>query len=173
MGNSQKRGVSLDSEFQEFREITQSDQAKLTKFFLSNRVPEVENSFTAFPLSSETAEYIATVAHKDKYFIYAENGKFLGFSMLRGWDEGFSIPSFGIFVDHLCQGRGLGKFILKLTMGEAEKIGCKKVRLSVYASNRAGIHIYQDFGFTETERQAITVNQVPDEKIIMYYTFNY
>ena len=46
---------------------------------------------------------------QDDYYVAARGEDLLGFSMLRGFDEGYEIPSFGIFVDHESHGQGIGR----------------------------------------------------------------
>jgi RimJ/RimL family protein N-acetyltransferase len=150
-----------------FREIQPSDNALLEPFFVQNDVPQVTETFTAFPLNAETTNFITSKPHKDKYYLLVLGGQPVGFSMLRGFDEGYSVPSFGIFIDHRFQGRGYGKKLLELTVDEARQMGCKKVRLSVFGVNGAGRRIYEAFGFREIQRSLVIRQGVADEKIIM------
>jgi RimJ/RimL family protein N-acetyltransferase len=150
-----------------FREIQPSDSALLETFFVQNDVPQVTETFTAFPLNARTTHFITEQSHKDKYYLLFLDGQPIGFSMLRGFDEGYSVPSFGIFIDHRFQGSGYGKKLLRLTVEEARQMGCEKVRLSVFGVNVAGRKIYETFGFRETQRSPIVRGGITDEKIIM------
>src|SRR5215213_6501534 len=150
-----------------FREIQSSDRALLETFFVQNDVPQVTETFTAFPLNAEITHFITEQPHKDKYYLLLLDGQPVGFSMLRGFDEGYSVPSFGIFIDHRFQGRGFGKKLLQVTVEEARQMGCEKVRLSVFGRNAAGLRIYKAFGFREIERSLMISNGITDEKIIM------
>jgi ribosomal protein S18 acetylase RimI-like enzyme len=87
--------------------------------------------------------------------------------MLRGWDEGFSIPSFGMFIDHRRHGLGLGKEMLALTIEAARELLCEKIRLSVFASNPSACRIYLGAGFKEIERIAVIHHGAADQKIVM------
>jgi RimJ/RimL family protein N-acetyltransferase len=150
-----------------FRKIQSSDSVLLKTFFVQNDVPQVTETFTAFPLNSETTNFITSKPHKDKYYLLIFEGQPVGFSMLRGFDEGYSVPSFGIFIDHRFQGRGYGKKLLELTVDEARRMGCQKVRLSVFGVNETGRRIYEAFGFREIQRSPVIRQGVADEKIIM------
>ena len=81
--------------------------------------------------------------------------------------EGFFIPSFGIFIDHRQHGLGLGKEMLDLTIQAAKDLSCRKVRLSVFASNPSACKIYLSRGFEEIGRSAVMRGGIADEKIIM------
>ena len=150
------------------KEIVPADITELTSFFNRNNTSSILQGFSAFPLKKETAILICSQNHLDKYYLYIEENIIKGFSMLRGWDEGYSIPSFGIFVDKDFQGLGLGSKILNLTLEKCRSLGCQKVRLSVFSSNKIAYKLYTNFGFYEIERSSTFNNGKVDEKIIMF-----
>lgn len=87
--------------------------------------------------------------------------------MLRGWDEGFEIPSFGIFVDYRHHGLGLGKQMTEFGIDKARKQGCHSIRLSVYESNKRAIRLFKSLGFEQISSQPILVAGEPEVKVIM------
>ena len=87
--------------------------------------------------------------------------------MLRGWDEGFQIPSFGIIVDYRYHGLGLGRRMTEFAIEEARRLNCSRVRLSVYESNDRALCLYRSLGFEEISREAVVVHGSPDIKIVM------
>lgn len=117
------------------KEVTSSDEQILKAFFIKNNVPPTVRGFSAFPLNGESANFICSKSHQDKFYIFVDEKTIKGFSMLRGWDEGYSIPSFGIIVDIDYQGKGIGSKILELTIEKCLQLGCKRMRLSVYSSH--------------------------------------
>lgn len=149
------------------REIGLVDCEALAHFLDDNNIPEIVRYFHPFPFSPETAQFIACNPHKDKYYLALLDNQIMGLSMLRGWDEGFSVPSFGIVIDYRFHGQGIGKHLLEYTLEEARKINCESVRLSVYASNSVAVRLYESLGFHEDTRQDVMVEQEQDEKIIM------
>ena len=88
-------------------------------------------------------------------------------SMLRGFDEGFEVPSFGIFVDHRHHGQGIGRRLTAWTVEEARRRGYPSVRLSVYASNARALGLYRSLGFEEQQRDLVTQAGGEDQKILM------
>lgn len=134
---------------------------------MRNNTSAITNKFNPFKLDEYTANWIANQYHKDHYFLAYDNNTPVGFSMLRGWDEGFDIPSFGMFIDINKHGMGLGKQLLQLTLEKAKNLGCKKVRLSVFESNKAALNIYLRFGFIEISRSEIKLKNRAETKIIM------
>ena len=153
----------------QIREIKADDIDLLAQFFDNNNQPAITKHFHPFPLTYDTACTIATTRHRDRYYVAIDN-KIIGFCMLRGWDEGYEIPSFGVLVDHHHQGQGLGRKLTEFAISEAEKLSCKSVRLSVYTSNTRALHLYRSLKFKEISRQEISVDKVTDTKIVMLRT---
>jgi ribosomal protein S18 acetylase RimI-like enzyme len=139
----------------------------LIAFFERNAVPAVEGTFDPFPLSAKQARAIASRTGKDLYYALLLAGAMVGFSMLRGFDEGYEEPSFGIFVDHHHQGEGLGRRLTSWTIEQAWSIDCPAVRLSVYSHNKAAKRIYDSLGFIEMQRSPIMHAGKSTEKIVM------
>jgi ribosomal protein S18 acetylase RimI-like enzyme len=150
--------------------VRKADFEDLADLFENNNVETVTRFFTPFPLTRETALEIALGEHRDRYYLGLEDGRIIGFSMLRGWDEGYSIPSFGMFIDQHYHGKGYGKQLLDLTIKAARKLGCEQIRLSVRAGNHPAHHMYQSRGFKEIDRSKMS--DAKDEKIIMIKELN-
>lgn len=150
------------------REIQPVDCRALARFLEDNNIPEVTRHFRPFPLTSDTAYQIACTTHLDRYYIVLLGNRIVGLCMLRGWDEGFEIPSFGILVDRRFHGRGLGRQIAEFAIKVAQRSGCNRMRLSVYATNAPALHLYASLGFQEADREVVMVDGERDEKIIMY-----
>lgn len=151
-----------------FREIGPEDFEDLARFMEENNVPAVVTTFNPFPMDSETAKKIACLPRRDHYYGAFLGGRLIGLSMLRGWDEGYSVPSFGIMVDHRFHGMGMGARLLDYTIDEAARLGCGRVRLSVFASNRLALKLYLSRGFVEDSREPVLVSGEPDERVIMF-----
>jgi ribosomal protein S18 acetylase RimI-like enzyme len=134
--------------------IEAAHASALEALFVANDVKEVTASFDPFPLSRERARTIAMQPRRDSYYALVEGSELLGMSMLRGADDGYEVPSFGIFVDRRHQGRGLGRLLTELTLEQARRQGAPAVRLSVYADNVAARRLYESLGFAEAERDA-------------------
>ena len=137
------------------RQIQDIDYEDLARFFEKNNVPEITKYFHPFPLNSQTAHEITCASHLDRYYIAILDDQIAGFCMLRGWDEGYQIPSLGLFVAKNQQGLGLGKQMVKFCLQEANKLDCHSIRLSVYETNITAVSLYRSFGFTEKNRVPI------------------
>jgi ribosomal protein S18 acetylase RimI-like enzyme len=155
-----------------FRRLTSDDTEALTAAFIRNDVDEVTSTFDPFPLSPSTARDLLDPRRGDRFFGAFRDDTLIAFSMLRGRDEGYEVPSFGIFVDKDEQGRGLGSGLTAWTLERAREAGAPAVRLSVYASNPGAVRIYERLGFVVHSREAVTRRGATDERIVMVKSFS-
>jgi ribosomal protein S18 acetylase RimI-like enzyme len=153
------------------RQAQETDCEDLGRFFEQNNRPEVTRYFHPFQLCRLSAYLIACTEHLDKYYVAIKGERIIGLCMLRGWDEGFNIPSFGVLVDFRFQGVALGKKMTEFSVAEAKQIGCPAIRLSVYASNIRGKRLYENLGFTEISREPVSVGWEQDVKVVMIKEF--
>ena len=157
------------------RPVETGDYQALADFFAANDRAEVTGTFNPFPLTAETAHRIACVLKQDRYYVAVSGepeGAIVGLCMLRGWDEGYAVPSFGVFVDWRQHGRGLGRRLTEFAVAEAKALGCSRVRLTVFASNAPAVHLYRSVGFEETDRETVERDGEPDVKIVMTIVLN-
>jgi ribosomal protein S18 acetylase RimI-like enzyme len=164
MSNVEADGVEMSMSV---RPIRTSEANDLVRFFEANNRPEITIHFHPFPLNETSARDIALTPRLDHYYAAWRQDQIVGFGMLRGWDEGYETPSFGVLVDYRCHGQGIGRCLLEFGLQVARRRGCRQVRLSVNASNPAAVHLYQTMGFGAVERQPTETAYRPDEKIIM------
>lgn len=150
------------------RSTEETDLSVLAQFFERNNVPSVTKQFDPFPLNHETAFLITRVQHQDRYYVAFLDSCLVGFAMLRGWDAGYSVPSFGILIDIDHYQNGYGSMMLQYVIEQACALNCPQIRLSVYGSNHGALLLYQSHGFVEVERQLVVRDGVPDDKIVMY-----
>ena len=85
--------------------------------------------FPSVPDDLATAEEIALRPGDDRYFGAFIEGRLVGLSMLRGWNEGFDVPSFGIVVDPASHGHGIGSMLTDFTLERVPWLGSERVRL--------------------------------------------
>jgi RimJ/RimL family protein N-acetyltransferase len=140
-----------------FRELADADEDALARFLVRNDVPAVTATFTPFPMTAATAASLLSERREDRYYgAFDDTGEIVALSMLRGWDEGYVVPSFGIAVDAGWHGRGLGTRMTAWTVEQARELGAPRVRLSVYDDNPTAQRIYARLGFVESERRPAT-----------------
>jgi ribosomal protein S18 acetylase RimI-like enzyme len=139
----------------------------LADLFDRNAELEASGVFDPFPLTAASARRIALGERSDLYFGAQRRDELIGMAMLRGWDEGYEVPSFGIMIDRAYRGRSVGRRLTELTLEQARAHGCRQVRLSVYASNAAGRRLYERLGFAEVKRTPVKVAARDEERIVM------
>lgn len=91
---------------------------------------------------------IASHDSKDMYYLLVDQGRILGYGMLRGWDEGYQIPSLGLAIHPSARRQGLGKLFMDILHLLASQRGAEKVRLRVHVKNELAINLYKSLGYT-------------------------
>ena len=148
------------------RQLTPLDAPRLGAFFENNNRSEITSTFHPFPLNTESAVRLLRPESKDTFFGVETEGQLVAFSMLRGMDEGYAIPSFGILVDYRRQDRGWGRRLTAWTLCQAAAAGFEKVRLTVFRRNQRAVHLYQSLGFSEETREPLPDG---DERLVMFW----
>jgi ribosomal protein S18 acetylase RimI-like enzyme len=149
------------------RSTRPTDVLALTDFLARNDRPEITRTFHPFPLTAATAALIVQTNRKDRFFVAEAGRTLVGLAMLRGWDEGYVVPSFGIVIDHARRGTGIGQQLMRFTIDQAVRMDVDRVRLTVYASNQRGLALFQRIGFREVSRHDVVVCGEQDEKVTM------
>lgn len=88
-----------------------------------------------------------TAAPHDEYRVAVEDCRVVAYGMLRGWAEGYAVPSLGIAVHPAARGRGLARSTMAHLHDVARGRGATRVRLKVYRDNASAIHLYQSLGY--------------------------
>jgi ribosomal protein S18 acetylase RimI-like enzyme len=117
---------------------------------LSAESPEYLKHFTAFELSNKVFVNLLTKVVKDKYFGIFYGEEIVGFYMLRGFDEGFEIPSYGVIILSKFSNKGLSKLTLYHAFALCRLNKVKKLMLKVRPENTYAKKLYESFGFEKT-----------------------
>ena len=122
--------------------------------FVRANVPAVVEFFRAFELSGAQAIKLHQYVGLDEYFVAMLAKRPVGFGMLRGWDEGYAIPSLGLFVEPGSQGKGVGRAIVRHGASRSRLRGASRLRLTVDSVNQDAIGLYQTCGFQSDSLQS-------------------
>jgi len=106
-----------------------------------------QQHFYPHPFNEETAVAICRYKQEDKYFVGYHDSKIAAYMMLRGLDEGFENPSFGVYVAPDYRRRGFARQMLEFAIDTCKCNGYKALRLTVVKSNLAAIKLYEEYGF--------------------------
>jgi ribosomal protein S18 acetylase RimI-like enzyme len=135
----------------EIRAVGPEHADALTRFFDVLQFHGVEKTFHPHPLTADAAKERASYTGRDLYFILIEGHDVMGYGMLRGWDEGYEVPSLGIALHPTIQGQGLGRLLMEFLRLAALRRGAKKIRLRVSRNNRRAISLYRSLGYELSE----------------------
>jgi [ribosomal protein S18]-alanine N-acetyltransferase len=137
----------IDSKTLELRVLSPEWERPLAEFFQVLQANSVSQWFHPHPLSAEEAQKRASYTGKDFYCILVESRLVCGYGMLRGWEEGFTIPSLGIAIHPGFQGQGAGKLLMQFLHLTARVRGAERVRLKFHSNNVRAEPFYRSFGY--------------------------
>ena len=103
--------------------------------------------FHPHPLTPEYARVISEREGKDLYYLALSKEEAIGYGMLRGWDEGFKVPSLGIAIHPKARGKGLGRTLMEFLHAAAREHGAPSVRLKVHEENSQALELYRSLGY--------------------------
>ena len=132
----------------EYTLVSPSWAEKLAQFFSALVVNKDDLHFHPHPLTNEMAKKIAKYEGDDLYFLQIKDNEITGYAMLRGWDEGFTIPSLGIAIHPNFRNQGLSLEFMEFLHNQARAKGATKVRLKVYSNNAGARHLYENLGYS-------------------------
>ena len=145
----------------EFCLVNQQWEKSLAAFFSIIKEQGDDLYFHPHPFTNEEAKQRANYQGKDLYYLLVEEKRILAYGMLRGWDEGYQIPSLGICLHPEIRGQGFGKIFMQLLHAAAKKRGANKIRLTVDFNNYKAISLYQNMGYVFEDQKA--------KKLVGYY----
>ena len=99
-------------------------------------------------------------ATNDKYFGVLISEKIVGFYMLRGFDDGYEIPSYGVWVAKEFSDLGLAKLTLQHAISYCKVNGIKKIMLKVHPDNSVAKKTYENYGFKQEGTDAKNNNLI-------------
>ena len=133
----------------EFLELFENNidflQKEIECFFKENI--EDGNFFHPHDLTWESLKNIILTKSKDSYVIMIVDAHIAGYGLLRGWDEGYEIPSLGIMISKDYRGKGLASAMMEELHRIARQKNSKKVRLTVLKENLTAISLYKKLGY--------------------------
>lgn len=133
-------------------EIVDLDISYLPDFidFVNNNLHDL-NFFYPHPFDINTVSSILLKKKEDQYKIIIHEDKIIGYGLLRGWDEGYDIPSLGIMIDRNHRGIGLSKMFMSFLESVSKIKGAKKIRLVVSKENFKAVNTYKKLGYSLEE----------------------
>jgi hypothetical protein len=129
------------------------DDAQHISSMLQDADPNYVQYFTPFSYDYSTIKGKIKESILDTYFVIVNNSEsegspdFLGFFMLRGMDQGYESPMFGIFIRQCWSNMGLARLALSYA-----EVYCRinlypSLLLKVNQKNKKAIKLYLSHGF--------------------------
>jgi RimJ/RimL family protein N-acetyltransferase len=134
------------------RPLTAADAADLS-VLLTRDQADYRQHFQAFDASAESLSRILGSARRDRYWGLRFESTLVGLMMLRGFDEGYEAPSFGVYIAQPWSRKGLGRLALTYAETWCRLSGCSELMLSVHADNGHARREYERAGFRATGEQ--------------------
>lgn len=131
-----------------FCHIGPGQEDAVRRFFASLALDtETMAAFHPHPFTAEQALAIAHYGGRDYYAGMLIDDVMVAYGMLRGWDEGYEIPSLGVVVSPSHRGLGLGRGMMEHLHAVARDRGARTIRLKVYKTNTAAARLYRRMGY--------------------------
>lgn len=90
-------------------------------------------------------------ARDDRYWGIWFGKELAGFFMLRGFDEGYLRPSFGVFISQTFSNRGLSSLALDYAMSWCRLNGISSMILKIHPDHKYAARVYEKAGFRFVE----------------------
>jgi RimJ/RimL family protein N-acetyltransferase len=137
------------------RPLSHADTSTLSAMLRAQR-PEYLQYFRPFAFDEATLSNMLASRVRDLYFGVFWQNELSAFFMLRGWDEGYEVPAFGVIVAEPFRGKGFGTLTLELANVICRLRGSSELMLKVHPNNRVAWDLYVRAGFRETGFDART-----------------
>lgn len=149
----------------EIRPLRPSDAASFAALLQRLSDEPGRGFFHPHPLDEPTAKRITSHRGQDVYLGCFRGRSCVGYAFLRGWDEGYELPSFGVAVRPDERANGIGRVLLEWCLSVARGRGSEGVILHVHPENQSAAGWYARWGFTR-------VGVREDGQVRMKLTFN-
>lgn len=116
------------------RPLRVEDARALSELLRAGR-PEYARFFYAFSFDADDVARMLAGCGEDVYMGLLWGGELAGFFMLRGWDEGYEVPSLGAFIAEKYRGRGLMQLTVELTKVICRLRGAARVMYKSHPDN--------------------------------------
>ena len=121
--------------------------------------PEYARFFYAFSFDADEIARIIARRERDVYSGMYWQGELAAFFMLRGWDAGYDVPSFGVVVDVKHRGRAFMRISLDVAKLICRLSGAARLMAKIHPDN-VSPRGARRLGFVQTGVEAETGNVV-------------
>ena len=108
---------------------------------------EYQRYFVPFPFDTVSIRQMLESACDDRYWAICLGQDLAGFVMLRGFDNGYEVPSYGVSICERFARRGLLKLSLSFVIAWCRLNGVPRMMLKVHPDNLVAKRVYERVGF--------------------------
>lgn len=130
--------------------LAKSDATALSRL-LSSDSNDYKQYFIPFDADEKSLAVRLGSVVQDRYWGIGFGNILIGLFMLRGFDEGYQRPSFGVYISHAYSGKGLARFALEYCISWCRLNGIDRMMLKVHPENHYARKTYEDAGFVPVE----------------------
>lgn len=132
----------------EIKELTLADATNFSK-----KLFEESKDYLKYfiPFANYSEAFISKILGErklDYYFGLFIDEELIGFYMLRGFDAGFEIPSYGVWISSKYSNNGLSTLTLYHAYSICKLNKVKTLMLKVHPENSIAKNLYEKLGFT-------------------------
>jgi len=135
------------------------EDAGIVSAMLRAQPPEYARFFYAFGDDEEETARLLAGRKRDVYSGMFWRGELAGFFMLRGWDAGYEVPSFGVLVDEKWRGRAFMRISLDMAKLVCRLSGAPRLMAKIHPDN-VSPRGARRLGLVQTGVEAVTGNIV-------------
>ncbi len=126
------------------------DDANELSSMLQSQTPDYIRFFHPFEFSiTAISEVLANQRQNVLMGLYC-GSQLVVFFMLRGWNEGYDVPSFGIIVDEAYRGCGFEMIALDAAKSICRLRGAERLMLKMHPDNITAKGVARKIGFVQT-----------------------
>jgi RimJ/RimL family protein N-acetyltransferase len=144
--------------------LSGTDAARLSALLRSDD-EAYKQHFTPFPFDKPSLYKRLSTSKRDRYWGMINDGELVAFFMLRGFDEGYKRPSFGVYVAQQWNGRGLATQALQYALMWCKEHKVPAVMLKVHDKNTRARRVYEAMGFQLLEHDKDTGQAVMEIRL--------
>lgn len=139
--------------------IKRKEISNLTNLFFEDFITG-DNFFTQFSTKQEMIEVLSSTK-KDLFFLIKHSGDICGYMSLRGLDDGYENPRFGIYVFSEFRNKNIATNAIQFLFLFCErKKNFRSIDLIVDKDNIKAISLYKSLGFKATNEDGRNINMI-------------
>lgn len=143
--------------------LSPADTTTLSMLLTSDE-NEYRQYFIPFASDIKSLEERLDSVREDRYWGMWFESTLAGFFMLRGFDEGYQRPSFGVYIARAYSGKGLSRLALDYSMSWCRMNHIGVMMLKVHPDNRYARITYENAGFTVSDTCSRTGHMIMEKR---------